>query len=233
MIEGTSDPKELAELSKGSARKKRAKLEKALRGFIQDHHRFMLRQELDLVDALDKSIAAMEAKIDEVLLPFAKEEVELLESMPGIGSTAARVIVAEIGTDMGRFPDSGHLASWAGLCPRSDESAGKRRSTKIRKGNPWLKTTLIQCAWSAIRSEGYLRSKFYRLRARGGPMKAIVAVAHTMLVALYHMLTNKHLYRDLGADFFERKDRERTAQRLKRRLEGMGYEVEMREPAAA
>lgn len=231
--EKEDDPKKLAELALGSARKKRAQLEKALRGFVRDHHRFMLRQELNLIDALDKSIAAIESQIDEVLLPFAEEEAELLQSMPGLGKAAARVIIAEIGTDMSRFPHAGHLVSWAGLCPRSDESAGKHRSTRIRKGNTWLKTTLVQCAWSAIRREGYLRSKFYRLRARGGPMKAIVAVAHSMLVAIYHMLTSKSVYRDLGADFFERRDRQRLTDKHKRRLEKLGWEVDLRESSAA
>mgnify|MGYP001823091964 CR=1 FL=1 len=228
MIAGEVDPKKLAELTKGVARKKRPKLAKALRGFIDDHHRFLLRQELTLVEALETSIAELEAKIDEVLRPFAEREAELLESLPGISGTAARVVIAEIGIDMSRFPTAGHLVSWAGLCPRSDESAGKRRSTKIRKGNPWLKTTLIQCAWAAIRSGGYLRARYHRIRARAGKMKAIVAVAHAMLVAIYHMLSGRQSYRDLGADFFVRRDRERVTQSLTRRLENLGYAVELR-----
>jgi len=233
MINGESDPKKLAELSKGLARKKRPQLEKALRGFINDHHRFLLRQELDLVDALDKSIKAIETRIDEVLRPFAEEEAKLLETLPGISSTAARIILAEIGKDMSRFPHAGHLVSWAGLCPRSDESAGKRRSTKIRKGSPWLKPLLIQCAWAAIRSPGYLKSKYHRIAARTGQMKAIVAVAHAMLVAIYHMLSNKQAYRDLGADFFQRRDRQRLKESLTRRLENLGFEVEIRPRMAA
>lgn len=233
MIEGESDPKKLAALAKGRARRKQAQLEKALRGFVNDHHRFLLRTELNLVEALEKSIAQLEARIDEVLRPFAELEAELLVTMPGISHTAARVILGEIGPDMSRFPAAKHLVSWAGLCPRSDESAGKRRSTKIRKGNPWLKTTLIQCAWAAIRSPGYLKSKFYRIRSRAGAMKAIVAVAREMLVAIYHMLTNKQPYRDLGADFFARRDRERLKESLTRRLENLGFEVDVRPLAAA
>lgn len=233
MIEGESDPKKLAGLAKGRARSKRAKLEEALRGFINDHHRFLLRLELDLVETHEKSIKELEKRIDEVLRPFAEEEAKLLESVPGISSTAARVILAEIGKDMSRFPDAGHLVSWAGLCPRSDESAGKRRSTKIRKGNPWLKPLLIQCAWAAIRSPSYLKSKYHRICRRAGKMKAIVAVAHAMLVAIYHMLSNKQAYRDLGADYFQKRDKKRLKESLTRRLENLGFEVEVRPLATA
>jgi transposase len=228
IINGESDPKKLAALAQGRAKKKQPQLEKALRGFVRDHHRFLLGQHLDLVEALEKSIAAIEAQIDAVLRPFAEEEVELLVTIPGISYTAARIILAEIGKDMSRFPDAGHLVSWAGLCPRSDESAGKKRSTKLRKGNPWLKTTLIQCAWAAIRSPGYMRSKYHRIRGRAGKMKAIVAVAHAMLVAIYHMLTNKKVYRDLGVDFFVQRDAERLTRVCTRQLERLGYTVELR-----
>lgn len=234
MIKGESDPKKLAELSMGRARKKRPELEKALHGFVTDHHRFLLRQELDLVEALEKSIKAIEARIDEVLRPFGEAEAKLLETLPGVSSTAARVILAEIGTDMSRFPDAGHLVSWAGLCPRSDESAGKHRSRKIRKGNPWLKPVLIQCAWAAIRAPSYLKSKFYRIsRGGAGKMKAIVAVAHSMLVAIYHMLSDKQAYRDLGADFFQKRDRKQLKESLTRRLENLGFEVDVRPRIAA
>ena len=233
MIDGESDPKKLAALAKGRARRKQALLEKALRGFVNDHHRFLLRTELDLVEALEESTAKLEARIDEVLRSFAEEEAERLVTMPGISRTSACVVLAEIGPDMSRFPTAGHLVSWAGLSPRSDESAGKRRSTKIRKGNPWLKTTLIQCAWAAIRTPGYLKSKYYRVRSRAGAMKAIVAVAREMLVGIYHMLSNKQSYRDLGADFFAKRDRERLKQSLTRRLENLGFKVEVRPLAAA
>lgn len=233
IIEGENDPTKLADLSKGIARKKIPKLKKALRGFISDHHRFLLRQELGLVEALEGSIAEVESRIDEVLLPFAEREAKLLESIPGVSRTAARVIIAEIGIDMSRFPTAGHLVSWAGFCPRSDESAGKRRSTKIRKGNPWLKTILIQCGWAAIRSPGYLKARYHRVRSRAGKMKAIVAVAHSMLVAVYQMLSNHQTYRDLGHDFFAKRDSERMKQSLTRRLENMGFDVALTPRAAA
>lgn len=236
MIGGESDPAKLAALAKGRAKNKRLQLEKALRGFVTDHHRFLLRQHLELVEALEKSITAIEAQIDEVLRPFASEEAELLVTIPGISVTAARILLAEVGKDMSRFPDAGHLVSWAGLCPRSDESAGKHRSTKLRKGNPWLKTALVQCAWAAIRSPGYFRSKYHRIRSRAGKMKAIVAVAREMLVAVYHMLTSKKIYRNLGADFFVKRDAERLTRLHTRQLERLGYVVQLArgaEPATA
>lgn len=154
-----------------------------------------------------------------------------LQTIPGVGSTAAQTIIAEVGDDMTRFPSAGHLRSWAGLCPRMDESAGKRRSTRLRKGNVWLKTMLVQCAWAAIRKEGYLRALFLRIRARQGSKKAIVAVAAAILTAVHGILRDHEPYRDLGAEHFNRHDRQRVASRLARRIRSLGYEIEMR-PAA-
>lgn len=231
MIDGEKDPKKLAALARGSARTKQRELEEALDGFVDDHHRFLLRQHLGAVEHLTGMVTAIEQRIDEVLRPFAKA-AELLKTIPGISDVAARVILAEIGPDMGRFPTAGHLASWAGLCPKLDESAGKHRSTKIRKGNPWLKTTLVQCAWAAIRTPGYLRSRYHRVRSRAGKMKAIIAVARTILVAAYHMLRDSQTYRDLGESFLERRDRDQIARALTRRLARLGYEVELRLIAA-
>jgi transposase len=146
--------------------------------------------------------------------------------MPGISETAARVIVSEIGYDMSRFPTAGHLISWAGLCPRSDESAGKRRSTRIRKGAQWLKTVLVQCAWAAIRAKDtYLRSQFHRIKGRRGPMKAIIAVAASMLTSAFHMLTTGADYKDLGAAHLDKRDHAKIARRLVRRLEDLGLKV--------
>lgn len=231
MIDGEDDPKKLADLSLGRARKNRAQLEEALHGFVRDHHRFLLRQHLDTVEHLEKMVSAIEAQIEEVLLPFA-EAVANLQTIPGIAETAAHVVIAETGGDMSRFQTAGHLVSWAGLCPRMDSSAGKRGSTKLRKGNPWLKTVLIQCAWTAIRSPGYLRTRYNRIRGRAGKMQAIVAVARTMLVSIYHMLENGQRYRDLGENFLEKRDRERIAQSLTRRLDRLGYDVELTPKAA-
>jgi transposase len=158
--------------------------------------------------------------------------VEHLVTIPGVSTTAAQILVAEIGTDMSRFPSAGHLLSWAGLCPRQDASAGKHRSTRLRKGAPWLKPVLVQGAWAAVRGrEGYLRAQFLRLKPRRGPMKAIIAVAASMLTAAYYMLRDGDDYHDLGAAHFQRGDHARLVAGLTRRLHHLGYEVTLR-PAA-
>jgi transposase len=152
--------------------------------------------------------------------------VNLLVTIPGVSDTVAQGMASEIGTDMQRFPSADSLVSWAGMCPRSDESAGKRRSTRIRKGAPWLKTTLVQAAWAAVRvKNSYLRALFYRLKARRGAMKAIVAVAASMLRSVYYMLTRREAYRDLGPAHFDQRNRTRTASRLLKRLKEMGIDV--------
>jgi transposase len=151
-----------------------------------------------------------------------------LKTIPGVGDLASQVIVSEIGSDMGRFPTAAHLVSWAGLCPRNDESAGKRRSTRIRKGAPWLKTTLVQCAWAAMRSKDtYLRAQYHRIRARRGPKKAAIAVSASILTAAYHMLRTGVEYRDLGPDHFSHLDKARQVSKLVRRLSALGYAVEL------
>jgi len=155
-----------------------------------------------------------------------------LVTIPGVSTTAAQILVAEIGVDMSRFPSAGHLLSWAGLCPRQDASAGKRRSTRLRKGAPWLKPVLVQGAWAAVRGrESYLRAQFLRLRQRRGPMKSIVAVAASMLTAAYYILRDGDAYHDLGAEHFRRGDHARLVAGLTRRLHHLGYEV-IRRPAA-
>ena len=226
IIKGESDPVKLAELARGTLRAKHGRLVEALLGKVRDHHRFLLEQHLGLVETLERAVAKIEAEVDTALAPF-HDAVERLQTIPGVGLTAARTIIAEIGPDMSRFPTAGHLRSWAGLCPRMDESAGKRRNTRIRKGAQWLKPVLIQCAWSAIRSAGYLKSQFLRLKARRGPKKAIVAVAASILGAVYAILKDGQVYRDLGADHFTRNDRMRTVTKLTNRLRQLGYEVEL------
>ncbi len=154
--------------------------------------------------------------------------VELLTSIPGISTLSAQVILSEIGTDMSRFPTAGHLISWAGLCPRNDESAGKRRSTRLRKGAPWLKTTLVQCAWSASRKKAsYTQAQFHRLRARRGAKKAVCAVAASILTAAYHMLKDGTQYRDLGPDHFDRRSKQQQTNRLLKRLADLGFAAEL------
>lgn len=185
---------------------------------------------LGLIETLEQAVAKLEAEVDAVLSPF-HDAVERLQTIPEVGLTAARTIIAEIGLDMSRFPTAGHLCSWAGLCPRMDESAGKHRSTRVRKGAQWLKPILIQCAWSAIRTPGYLKTQFLRLKARRGPKKAIIAVAASILGAAYAILMDGQVYRDLGADHFTRNDRMRTVTKLTQRLRQLGYEVELRAAA--
>jgi transposase len=232
LVAGETDPGKLAALAHPQLAATPERLREALRGRVTRHHRFLLRLHLDQVDALDAAVGRIDREVEEQLAPF-RAAAELLTSIPGVGALAARVIVAEIGTDMGRFPTAGHLVSWAGLCPRNDESAGKRRSTRLRKGAPWLKATLVQCAWAASRKRAsYLQAQYHRLRGRRGPRKAACAVAASILTAAYHMLKDGTAYRDLGPDHFDRRSREVQARRLVRRLADLGYAVEL-EPLAA
>jgi transposase len=232
LIEGESDPEKLAELAQGTARKKRAELVEALHGRIRPHHRGLLKVHLDLVVALQQAVAEVDATVGKSLASI-HESARLLSTMPGVSDVTAHVIVAEIGVDMTRFCSDAHLRSWAGLCPRNDESAGKRRSTRVRKGAPWLKTTLVTAAWAAVRvKDSYLQVQFHRLRARRGAKKAILAVAASMLTAAYHMLKNGTEYHDLGAGHFARRDRNKSIQRLVRRINDLGCQVQLTPLAA-
>jgi len=231
IIQGEADPEKLADLAQGNARKKRAELIEALRGRVTRHHRTMLKFHLDVIWALKKTLGELDAAVGKALTSI-QERAQLLTSMPGISDIAAQVLVAEIGVDMTRFPDPGHLVSWAGLCPRNDESAGKRRSTRVRKGAPWLKTTLVTAAWAAARTKNsYLQAQFLRIKSRRGAKKAILAVAASMLTAAFFMLRDGVAYKDLGADHFSRHDKTKTIQRLLRRLSDLGCTVAMPQPA--
>ena len=231
IVDGETSAEKLVALAQGRLKAPRETLLLAARGHITKHHRFLLRTHLEQIDATDRSVKQLDAEIEELTVPFA-ELVERLEAMPGVSTLAARVILAEIGPDMSRFPTAGHLVSFAGLCPRLDESAGKSRSTKLRKGSPWLKATLVSCAWAAARAKNtYARGQFNRIKTRRGPKRAVVAVAASMLCAIYHMLKNQTRYRDLSADYFDRRDKVRVANRLRKRLEALGYAVQMA-PAA-
>jgi transposase len=231
VIAGESDPERLADLGHERLRCSRGELVEALRGRVTEHHRFLLRQHLRMIEELERTVSEFDRRLEVALAPF-RDDFERLTAIPGVSTTAAQVILAEIGVDMSRFPTAGHLLSWAGLCPRLDESAGKRRSTRVSKGAPWLKTMLVQCAWAASRSqESYLRAQFLRLKARRGPKKAVMAVAASILTAAYHMLRDKSDYRDLGPDYFVRRDAGRVAERLARRIRELGYEVQIQKAA--
>lgn len=231
MIAGETDAAKLAALGSERLGCPRAALVEALTGRVREHHRFLLAQHLQTIEQLEESIAAFDARIEAALAPF-QDAVERLTAVPGIGATAAQVIIAEIGDDMSRFPTAGHLLSWAGLVPRLDESAGKRRSTRIKKGAPWLKPMLVQCAWAAARKKSsYFQAQFLRLKARHGAKKAAVAVAASILTTVYHMLGDGTCYHDLGPHHFARRDPNKTAARLANRIRNLGYHVEIR-PAA-
>jgi transposase len=231
IIKGEQDPDRLADLSQGRLKASRPAVVAALKGLVTPHHRFLLQLHLTQIDALGVAVRDVEARLGEALAPF-QAAIDRLMTIPAVGRTVARVIVAEIGVDMSRFPTAGHLVSWAGLCPRQAESAGKRLSTRTRPGNPWLKTTLVQVAWVAARTRNtYLRAQFLRLKSRRGPKKAILAVAASIVTAAYYILKDQTTYHELGSDHFERRDKTQVTRRLIRRLEELGLSVEVR-PAA-
>jgi transposase len=226
LLQGEGDPERLARLAHGRLRATHAQLTAALDGTIRDHHRFMLRVHLRQIDALDAAITMVEARVEQLLLPFAAL-VERLRTIPGVSRIVIAVLLAELGPDMTVFPTAGHAVSWACLAPRLDQSAGKRRSTRTRRGQ-WLKAVLTQAAWAAVRQKNsYLHAQFHRIRARRGAKKAIIAVAASILTAAYHMIKNETEYQDLGADFFQRRDKKTAAFRLVQRLQHMGYTVQL------
>ena len=225
LIAGESNPAKLARLANYRLRASQEKLREALRGRVTKHHRFLLRLHLNQIDALDAAIATVDQQVQAGIAPF-RCAVELVTSIPGVSDIGAQVIVSEIGTDMSRFPSESHLISWAGMCPRNDESASKRRSNRVRKGAPWLKSTLVQCAWAAVRKkDSYLKAQFLRIKARRGPKKAIMAVAASILTATYHMLKDGTLYQDLGSNHFQTRSKGQQTKRLVQRLADLGYDV--------
>jgi transposase len=227
IIAGEENPERLADLAVGTARRKRADLIEALRSRVTPHHREMLKLHLQLIGALQNALESLDASAGKLLAPI-QERAALLTTMPGVSDIVAQVIVAEIGVDMSRFPSAAHLVSWAGLCPRNDESAGKRRSTRVRKSGTWLKTTLVTAAWAAAhKKDCYLKAQFLRIKSRRGAKKAILAVAASMLTACYYMLRDGTPYRDLGLMHFERRDRTNVIHRLVRRLNALGCRVEV------
>jgi transposase len=232
LIAGETNPTKLASLADRRVKGSQEQLREALRGRVTKQHRFLLRLHIDQIDALEAATAKIDAQVEESLRPFCVA-VELITSVPGIKSLSAQVIVSEIGIDMSRFPSAAHLISWACLCPRNDESAGKRRSNRVLKGAVWLKTTLVQCAWAAVnKKDSYLQAQFFRLAARRGRKKAILAVAASMLTAIYHMLKDGTLYQDLGRNYFDRRSTDQQKKSLVKRLANLGYAVQLTPLAA-
>jgi transposase len=231
LVGGTTDPEVLAELARGQLRKKLPVLREAFQGRVARHHRLLVAELLAHLDYLEEAIGRLSGEVARVIAPFSPL-LALLMTIPGVDRRTAEVILAEIGTDMTRFPTAGHLASWAGLCPGNNESAGKHFSGKTRKGSKWLRTTPSQAANAAARSKGtYLAAHYARIKGRRGHKKAIVAVAHSILVIAWHLLTRNQPYTDLGADYFlERQTSEAYRNRLVRQLERMGHKVTL-EPA--
>jgi transposase len=233
IIAGEDDPVALAALAKGRLRAKRAALEQALAGRVQPHHRLLLGELVDHIDALDRSIARLNAAIEERTRPFLAA-MELLCSIVGVKQRTAEVVVAEIGVEMAAFPSAAHLCSWAAICPGNDESGGRRRSGRTRHGNRWLRRALLQAAWAATHvKESYLAAQFRRIAKRRGAQRAAVAVAHSLLTIAYHLLRTGAVYEERGAAYFDRRDPDKQARYYQRRLEELGYAVQMEPQPAA
>jgi len=233
LVAGRTDAAALAQLARGKMREKVPQLEKALRGQFAAHQRFLVAQQLAHIDGLDDIIDHVSAEIAERVRPF-EEAIAQVDTVTGIGRRTAEVLVAEVGTDLTRFRTAGHLASWAGLCPGNNESAGKRHGGKTRKGSPWLRAVLVEAAKAAGRSKKtYLGAQYRRIAARRGAKRAAVAVAHSILVIVYHILTRHEPYHDLGVTYFDERDRQAVERRLVKRLQSLGYDVHLQPLTAA
>jgi transposase len=234
LIAGTHDPDVLAELARGRLRKKLPALRKALTGWFSPTHRVLVGELLAHLEYLDESIERLSDDITAMIAPFATS-IDLLDTIPGVDRRTAQVVLAEIGPDMSRFPTSGNLASWTGVCPGNNESAGKRFSGKTRKGSKWLRRALVEAAQAAARTKGtYLASQYARIKGRHGHNKAIIAVAHSILVIAYHILQRQQPYNELGGDYFiERQNKDAYQRRLVKQLERMGYDVTLDAKPAA
>lgn len=229
LIEGNAGPEEMAELAKGRLREKRELLAKALQGRVKSHHRFVLTELLCQIDGLNETVVRFDEQIQEYCRPF-EEVVELLDTIPGVARETAEIIVAEIGTDMSRFPSADHLASWAGVAPGNNESAGKRRTGKTTQGNHALGVALNHAANAASHTKNtYLSAQYHRLASRRGKKRSIVALEHSILIIAYHIIQRKEPYSELGGDYFDRRRPEATTQRLVKRLEHLGFQVSLQQ----
>lgn len=254
IVQEQADPAVLKELAKGRLRNKSEALEQALTGVVRNHHRFMIAQHLTQIDFLDEQLALFDQQIDQILQELPPDDhqpeapdqrqaatpepndpslvltwdaaVALLDTIPGVGQRSAETILAEIGLDMSRFPSEAHISSWAKISPGNNESAGKRYSSAIGHGNRWLQTVLVQVAWAAVKvKKSYLHSFYHRLAARRGSKRAIVAVAHRILIAIYHMLRKREPFKDLGATYLDERNKPKVVNRMKHRIEQLGYRV--------
>lgn len=227
MIDGQSEPQAIASLARGRMRPKIPALTQALTGHVTNHHRFMLKALLEQVEHLEKQTQAFDARIEEVMGPLAPT-IQRLDQIPGVNKRSAQNILAEIGTDMSRFPSADHLASWAGLSPGNNQSAGKRKSGRMTQGNRWLKRTMTQCALAAANKAGsFLQARFRRISARRGRKRAAMAVAHSMILSIYEMLKSGESYHELGAEYLDQFQHDRIKRHLVSRLQYMGYDVNL------
>jgi transposase len=244
MIKGVRDPDKLAALGDRRLKATRKELYEALHGRLTEHHRFLLKIHREQHDVLEATIRIIDAEVERRIARLDKEAktaetplsrlIELLVSIPGVSYLSAITIISEIGQNMSRFPTAGHLIAWAGLCPGQNESAGKRKHSRLRKGAPWLKTMLVQCAWAAKRKkDSYYRAQFYRLQARRGPQKAICAVAASILTAIYHILKDGVPHEDLGIDYFDKRKPEAKVKRLVAQIAKLGFEATLKPIAEA
>jgi len=260
LLAGQTDVSELAQLAKGRLRSKLPDLEQALRGSLQPHHAFLIGQHLALIDVFDEQVAAFDERIREAIegtrpapppdgtgdatqtasgegAPSAPDGAwaaqAIVDAIPGIGRRVSEIVLAELGSDMSRFPSRAHVSSWAGLAPSQHESAGKRKSTRVRDGNHYLRATLVQAAWAAVRTKNsFLAAYFHRLAGRRGKQKAIIAVAHKILVIIYTLLKSGQVYEERGAAALDERQKERIVHRLERRIAQLGYKVNL-EPITA
>lgn len=232
MLAGQTAPEVLAELARGRLRKKIDQLQQALSGVLKPHHRVIVTELLAQIDHFDESIERLDQEIEEQMRPF-EAELRRLDSIPGVSRRIAEVLIAEVGVDMKPFPSAQHLASWAGMCPGNDVSAGKRKSGRTRKGSRWLRSALIEAAHGAAHTKNtYFKAQYHRIAARRGAKRALVAVGHAILTVVYFLLTRKEMYRDLGVNYFDERDREGVKRRAVRRLQQLGYQVTLTPIAA-
>ena len=234
LVEGEEDPEALAGLAHGRLASKLAALEQALAGRLSRQLRFVVAQQLRQLRSLDEQIAACDEEVDHQMRPFADEAIELLDEVPGIAERNAQNLIAELGPELDRWPTAAHLASWAGVCPGNKASGGKRRPARVRKGNPWVKRALTEAAWAAGRTKhSYLGARYRRWAGRKGRKRAVVALAHELLIIVYYVLTRRRHYEDLGIAYLEERNREAVQRNAVRQLQRLGFEVNLTEAGAA